>query len=64
MLGGTKSYPGHHLQLAGCGDPEFSDDAIAFIHQVSPRPAPSRPPSGSGPDAGTAVWTRDDPDVP
>jgi type II secretory pathway predicted ATPase ExeA len=31
----TSSYLRHHLELAGRGDPLFSDDAIALIHQTS-----------------------------
>src|SRR5215468_346549 len=31
----TRTYISHHLKLAGRGDPLFSDDATALIHQVS-----------------------------
>ncbi len=31
----TRDYLTHHLKLAGCSDPLFSDDAAALIHQTS-----------------------------
>jgi type II secretory pathway predicted ATPase ExeA len=34
-LQATASYIRHHLGLAGRGDPLFSDDAVALIHQTS-----------------------------
>ena len=33
-------YLRHHLKLAGRSDPLFSDDAVALVHQHSPRHAP------------------------